>query len=166
MKIMYFCFLIYACLVSFSCDSMPQEMVDSSQEEVDPKESPDEASIESVTTQGNAGAYTFSVSISSPDTGCEQYADWWEVISDSGELIYRRILAHSHVDEQPFIRSGSPVPVSADQQVWIRVHMNNTGYSNLGMKGSVDVGFEQITIDSEFAADLDQKEPLPSGCAF
>ncbi|MCB0054175.1 MAG: hypothetical protein KDE24_32035, partial [Caldilinea sp.] len=67
------------------------------------------ADVFGVTVRGDDGAYQFSVEIASPDTGCNQYADWWEVLDSDGNLLYRRILTHSHVDEQPFIRSGGPV---------------------------------------------------------
>ena len=57
------------------------------------------ANVLSVQVTDNPGAYQFAVEIASPDTGCEQYADWWEVVSQDGQLLYRRILLHSHVDE-------------------------------------------------------------------
>ena len=142
------------------CDPIARQV------QVEPAEPSSEARVLAVTSSGNEGAYSFSVELSSPDTGCEQYADWWEVVSDSGTLIYRRILTHSHVNEQPFTRSGSPVAITADQIVWIRVHMNNTGYSEQGAKGSVQEGFESAQIDPEFGKELDTAEPLPNGCAF
>ena len=151
--------MVFTLWTFLSCDPIARQVVD-------PTEQPTQAIVESVTAQGNEGSYTFSVRLSSPDTGCDQYADWWEVVSDSGALLYRRILAHSHVDEQPFTRSGSPVPISADQMVWVRVHMNNTGYSDFGARGSVNEGFERSILDPEFASTLDQEEPLPTGCAF
>jgi hypothetical protein len=64
------------------------------------------ANIDSVETSGEDDYYSFQATVSSPDTGCEQYADWWEVLTDKGELLYRRVLLHSHVSEQPFHRSG------------------------------------------------------------
>ncbi|WP_106793556.1 hypothetical protein [Aquimarina sp. Aq78] len=126
----------------------------------------DKAEISSVSISGEEGSYSFSVGIKSPDTGCNQYADWWEVISEDGELLYRRILGHSHVGEQPFVRSGGPVPIKKDQIVYVRAHMNTSKYGNKVFKGSVGEGFTESTLDSEFANDLETKQPLPDGCAF
>jgi len=125
-----------------------------------------QAEVLAVNLNGEPGNYSFSVKISSPDEGCNQYADWWEVLSLEGELIYRRILLHSHVDEQPFTRSGGPVPIEAATDVLVRVHMNNSGYSNLAMKGSPEQGFEQVEIDSDFAQGLHKIPPLPGDCNF
>ncbi len=61
------------------------------------------AEVSEVEATGQANNYTLAVTVSSPDTGCDSYADWWEVITPEGELLYRRVLLHSHVDEQPFI---------------------------------------------------------------
>jgi len=74
------------------------------------------ADVLSVEVTGSPNAYQFSVKIASPDTGCEQYADWWEVLSEDGQLLYRRILLHSHVNEQPFVRSGGPVNIPLFQR--------------------------------------------------
>ncbi|WP_024770208.1 hypothetical protein [Aquimarina macrocephali] len=124
------------------------------------------AEISSVSVNGEESKYSFSVGIKSPDTGCNQYADWWEVISEDGELLYRRILGHSHVNEQPFIRSGGPVPIKKDQIVYVRAHMNTSKYGNKVFKGSVNEGFTESMLDSEFANNLEIKQPLPDGCAF
>lgn len=124
------------------------------------------ADVVSVEVSGEPGNYTFSVGISSPDTGCEQYADWWEVVSEDGELLHRRILLHSHTDEQPFVRSGGPVPIEPDTVVWVRAHMNNGGYGGQAWRGSVQEGFAQAEHAPDFAADLANEPPLPDGCAF
>lgn len=125
-----------------------------------------EARIEEVRVSGRNANYSFFVTVKSPDSGCSQYADWWEVITPDGNLIYRRILLHSHTKEQPFTRSGGSVSISANQPVFVRVHMNNTGYSERIMRGSVDEGFEKDVLDHNFASDLGRQEPLPQNCAF
>ena len=124
------------------------------------------ADVIAVQASGQPGAYQFNVGIRSPDKGCTQYADWWEVVSAGGKLLYRRVLLHSHVDEQPFTRSGGPVPIQADNVVWVRAHMNTSGYSGVALKGSVQTGFKPAVPDAGFAADLAKQAPLPEGCDF
>ena len=124
------------------------------------------ADVLTVEVSGNPGAFRFSVEINSPDLGCNQYADWWEVVDEDGNLLYRRILVHSHVDEQPFIRSGGPIVIDADQVVWVRAHMNTTGYGGTALKGSVQSGFFLSELSPDFAPDLADTPPLPDGCAF
>ena len=126
----------------------------------------DLANVVSVEVSGDAGAYQFSVEISSPDTGCDQYANWWEVFSEDGELLYRRILLHSHVSEQPFVRSGGPLALDPDTVVWVRAHMHPGGYGGVAFKGSVQAGFLEAELSPAFAADLEDALPLPDGCAF
>jgi len=124
------------------------------------------AEVVSVAVSGEENQYTFSVGIKSPDTGCNQYADWWEVISEDETLIYRRVLAHSHVNEQPFVRSGGAVNISKDQSVYVRAHMNTSGYGTVVYKGAVTNGFEKANLDKEFASAVEKEEPLPTECAF
>lgn len=124
------------------------------------------ADVTDVGFSGSEGRYTTQVQITSPDTGCDQYADWWEVVTEEGELIYRRILLHSHVDEQPFTRGGGPVSISDDISVWIRAHMNNNGYGGQVFYGSVNNGFEAKDHPEDFALELENEDPLPDDCAF
>ena len=49
--------------------------------------------------------YSISVTIAHADTGWDHYANRWDVLDDKGELIDSRVLAHPHVNEQPFTRS-------------------------------------------------------------
>ena len=60
------------------------------------------------------GGYRISATVSSPDTGWEQYADAWVVRTPDGELLATRELLHPHVDEQPFTRSVSGVDIPAE----------------------------------------------------
>ena len=125
------------------------------------------ADVVAVRTSGSPGAYSFAVTLESPDTGCDQYADWWEVITPDGELLYRRILAHSHVNEQPFTRSGGPVDVQATTRVIVRAHMNDAGYGGVAFSGSAEAGFAaDASVTAELAPRLAEEAPLPNGCAF
>jgi hypothetical protein len=135
------------------------------------------ANVVAVVTSGTEGAYNFSVSVESSDTGCSEYANWWEVLTEDGELSYRRIIDHSHTDANgtsdfdapgnTFTRGGSPVPVSAETTVIVRAHMSVGGYNGMAMRGSVAEGFAQAPdIDSKFAADVETAEPQPTNCTF
>jgi hypothetical protein len=127
------------------------------------------AIVQAVKVSGREEAYNFSVTLKSPDKGCEQYADWWEIISTDGKtLYYRRILGHSHVDEQPFTRSGGGVKITTKTEVIIRAHMHPIGYGSgkIAMKGSMDTGFKKMDIAEGFGKALELVAPLPDGCAF
>jgi len=124
------------------------------------------ASVTGVEVSGSENNYSFSVTIESPDTGCDQYADWWEVFDEEGELIYRRILAHSHVDEQPFTRSGGPVKISNSTPVKVRAHMNNLGYGTVLYSGTIEGGFTEEKQAQDFFIELSKTSPLPGKCAF
>ncbi len=122
--------------------------------------------VTKIEVSGKANAYTFAVTIESPDTGCDQYADWWEIVDLDGNLVYRRILDHSHVTEQPFMRSGENIALAENKEVYVRMHMNNSGYAAKAQKGSVESGFQATELDVKFAKDLEKAAPLPDGCAF
>ena len=122
--------------------------------------------MEGISISGSPGDYGFHVTVSSPDTGCVRYADWWEILRSNGDLVYRRVLRHSHVNEQPFARSGGPVPLQRDDVVWIRAHMHPDGYGGKALRGSVASGFAPANLPADFAAGLATRSPLPDGCAF
>lgn len=124
------------------------------------------AVVSAVEMSGEPRAYMFAVTIESEETGCDQYANWWEVVTEDGDLLYRRILAHSHVDEQPFTRSGGPVSVEADQTVIVRSHIYPKGYSPQAAQGTASEGLVPVTLPADFAPELAEAEPQPSGCAF
>ena len=130
----------------------------------------------SVSGSGTPGDYSLSVTVASIETGCDSYIDWWEVVSEEGELIYRRILLHSHIDEQPFTRSGGPADIHTDDTVIIRAHPDDTviirahlsdkGYGGGPWKGTVADGFAPTLLETEFPANLETQKPLPTDCAF
>lgn len=53
----------------------------------------------------------FSVTVRHADAGWEDYANRWEILDTSGNVIGVRELAHPHEHEQPFTRSLGNVPV-------------------------------------------------------
>lgn len=57
------------------------------------------------------GGWRFDVTLRHGDTGWDHYADAWSVIGPDGEVLGERVLAHPHVDEQPFTRSLSGVAI-------------------------------------------------------
>ena len=111
-------------------------------------------------------SYRFNVTLESDETGCQQYADWWEVLDSQGKLLYRRILLHSHPNDQPFTRSGGSVPLDPDAIVYVRGHMNKLGYVGDLFVGSVAKGFKKAEKIPAFPKSLEAQKPLPDGCAF
>ena len=63
------------------------------------------ADVVGVDVEEDGSGFTFAVTVRSADTGWEKYADAWVVLAPSGETLGERVLAHPHVDEQPFTRS-------------------------------------------------------------
>lgn len=81
-------------------------------------------------------SWTFHVTVRHPDTGWEDYADGWDVITPDGRVLKRdstepftRLLLHPHEDEQPFTRSqsGLVIPDGIDR-VTVRAHDLVAGY--------------------------------------
>ena len=124
------------------------------------------ANVTGVTVAGEPGAYRFNVTVRSPDKGCTQYANWWEVVSEDGRLLYRRVLLHSHVDEQPFTRDGGPVAIMPETVVWVRAHHHPNGYGGIAFRGSARDGFRAAVPPPGFAAGLSKTPPSPTGCDF
>ena len=124
------------------------------------------ADVTRVTAAKSGAGYRFSVTLKSDETGCAQYADWWEVLDSKGALLYRRILFHSHPNDQPFTRSGGSVGLDSDDVVYIRGHMNKLGYVGDLFVGSVAKGFRKAEKIPTFPKSLEKQRPLPEGCAF
>lgn len=84
----------------------------------------DEVTIVAATaTETSKRVYRFDVTLKHADNGWDHYADSWEVIDPSGQVLGKRTLYHPHVDEQPFTRSLSNVEIPAGiDHVMIRAH--------------------------------------------
>jgi hypothetical protein len=122
------------------------------------------ADVKAVAVSGAPNDYTFAVTVASPDTGCDRYANWWEVVGEDGRLLYRRILRHSHVRDQPFERDGGPVPIGADTRVFVRAHMHPGGYGGVVMVGTPADGFGPANDLPELDPAIESAEPQPRGC--
>lgn len=123
------------------------------------------ADVLRVDAKGRPGAYQLAVTVRSPDRGCDQYANWWEVVSPDGRLLFRRVLMHSHPDEQPFTRPGGPVPISSEETVIVRAHLHPAGYGGAVLRGSVAKGFAAWSeMPAGFAEKLAREAPLPKEC--
>ncbi len=129
---------------------------------------PPVASVLAAWAAGEPGAYVFSATVRSADTGCDQYADWWEVLTEDGELVYRRILRHSHVDEQPFTRTGEEaVAVGADTALLVRAHLSTTGYGGQVVRGTPSTKFVAAPdVPADLAPELAAADPRPDECLW
>ncbi|MEO0635975.1 MAG: hypothetical protein AAFY73_04945 [Pseudomonadota bacterium] len=59
------------------------------------------------------GSFLFEVTVSHADEGWDHYANAFEIVDESGAVLGTRVLAHPHVNEQPFTRSLNSVQVPA-----------------------------------------------------
>jgi hypothetical protein len=124
------------------------------------------ADVTDVGVRGSDGEYSFSVTIRSTDTGCTQHPDRWEVPPEEGDLMFRLMLAHSHTEEQLFRSSDNAFEIEPGQPVIIRAHMNTSDYGGVAIRGTLEKGFEEIILESTFAADVENQGPFPDSCAF
>ena len=91
----------------------------------------DDAVIEGATARLSGTSWTFSVTLSHGDTGWDDYADGWRVVTATGEVLGTRTLYHPHVEEQPFTRSLSGVTVPASiTEVFIEARTNTDGWGS------------------------------------
>lgn len=82
------------------------------------------------------GAWTFQVTVEHPDTGWDDYANGWDVVTPEGEVLktdpsspFTRLLLHPHENEQPFTRSQSGIEIPEGvTRVQVRAHDLVDGY--------------------------------------
>ena len=84
--------------------------------------------------QGGNSAFSFSVTVRHADEGWDHYADRWEVVAPDGKVLGTRVLAHPHVDEQPFTRSLGGVVIPAEiREVTVRARDSKHGWGGKTM---------------------------------
>jgi hypothetical protein len=67
--------------------------------------------------------WRFDVTLKHADEGWKHYADAWDVMTEDGQLLGKRVLYHPHVNEQPFTRSLSGIKIPGNiKQVIVRGH--------------------------------------------
>lgn len=94
-----------------------------------------ETDVVDVSVRGAGDAFSFDVTLAHADTGWDHYADKWDVVGPDGTVYATRVLAHPHVDEQPFTRSKSGVKIPAGiKEVIVRGHDKVHGYGGKEMK--------------------------------
>lgn len=72
-------------------------------------------------SQSSNGTWRFDISLKHADEGWDHYANRWEVVAPDGTVLATRVLAHPHVEEQPFTRSLGNVKIDKSvKQVTIR----------------------------------------------
>jgi hypothetical protein len=98
------------------------------------------------------GSWTFYVTVLHPDTGWEDYADGWDVVTEQGEILkkssadtFTRLLLHPHENEQPFTRNQTGIVVPEDvTRLTVRAHDIVNGY-----------GGAEVTVDLSVASGPD-----------
>ena len=89
----------------------------------------DPAEIVAAAAERGPRGWTVSVTLRHGDTGWDDYADGWRVLSDDGQVLGTRELLHPHVDEQPFTRTLSGLDLPEGRHVWVESSTNATGWS-------------------------------------
>ncbi|MFK7902775.1 MAG: hypothetical protein AB8B49_08020 [Nitratireductor sp.] len=83
----------------------------------------DEAHVVDVKwTSMGEGQYRFDVSVAHSDEGWDHFANAWDVVGLDGTVYGTRILAHPHVQEQPFTRSATISIPKGVKRVVVRAH--------------------------------------------
>ena len=94
-----------------------------------------DTNVVSVDVTQAGGQFNFSVTLRHNDSGWEHYANVWEIISPDGTVLGTRVLAHPHVNEQPFTRSLNRVDIASGvTQVIVRAGDNIGGIGGKTMK--------------------------------
>ena len=82
------------------------------------------------------GKWTFTVTVSHPDKGWNDYADGWDVVTEEGNVLkaspsdpFTRLLLHPHDSEQPFTRSQGGIVIPENVHLLtVRAHDLKDGF--------------------------------------
>lgn len=106
-------------------------------------------------TEAEDGTWSFAVTVQHPDSGWENHADGWDVVTPDGAVVqpegdspFTRLLTHPHVEEQPFTRSRSGIVLPpGTNTVQVRAHSLVGGFG--GQEVEVDLRRSQATATFE-----------------
>ena len=101
------------------------------QENFAPNDDLDFAQVQYVKmTEKSNGTWSFDVTVRHKDSGWDHYADLWLIVNPKNEeILGKRVLAHPHVNEQPFSRSLSNVSIGDNiKMIEIRAKCNIHGF--------------------------------------
>jgi hypothetical protein len=97
------------------------------------------ADVIAVELARGSNGYTVRATVASADTGWEKYADLWTISTTDGVVLGERVLAHPHVDEQPFTRSLDGVVIPAGTaEVVIAARDSVLGFCGATITASVE----------------------------
>lgn len=86
--------------------------------------------INDVRVTASGDSWRFDVTVTHPDTGWDHYADGWQIEDAEGNVLGLRVLAHPHVNEQPFTRSLSSVIIpKGTSEVFVRARCSVDGWN-------------------------------------
>ncbi|TVQ20047.1 MAG: hypothetical protein EA367_09730, partial [Leptolyngbya sp. DLM2.Bin15] len=136
-----------------------------------------------------SGAVQLQVTLQSPDRDCDRHADWWEVLSEEGDLLDRYLITEPHGFEKPF-STEKVMKVDVSQPIIIRAHFSapvnsqtyysppsgiyygpstviNSHYSTQAMKGRLDQldSFRSIRLSPYFASQVEGPGDQPQDCS-
>lgn len=90
----------------------------------------DPVEITDIKATQNGDTWRFDVTVLHPDTGWDHYADGWQVEDAEGNVLGLRVLAHPHVNEQPFTRSQSGIVIpEGTTKVFVRARCIVDGWN-------------------------------------
>ncbi len=85
--------------------------------------------------------WAVSVTLKHADSGWDHYADDWRIVDANGKVIANRVLAHPHIDEQPFTRSQSHIRLPDSGVIYLEAHDKRHGWARQRL--SVDMSRHQ-----------------------
>lgn len=95
-----------------------------------------------------SGQYRFNVTLLHDDDGeAPSYADWWQVNSQDGQELGRRVLTHAH-STAPFTRSQVIEIPNGVTIVIVRGHDMLHGYGGQTMRVNLETGETVAVVDS------------------